>query len=112
MPISFFVSVCLSVRIRAAPTIQISVKFGIEDFQERSAEKLQIWLKSDNTGHLTQRTRYMYIVYSSKKYDILHFDNSAKETHPFVSMATLNGFILLTATGRSTKQRKGTVAFP
>ena len=62
-----------------------------------------ICLKSDNNvGHFIRRPKYVYIV-----------DKSADGTHFCLSMSTLSGCILLTATCRSTTiQKKSIFAFP
>jgi len=56
-----FMSVRLTSWIILAPTGQISMKFGIGGFFEKSIENIQVSLKSDNYNwRLIQRTMYIY----------------------------------------------------
>ena len=60
----------------------------------------------------TLDTKNQVSLYLIAMRNIMNVDYSAKGDHSFVSMATLNGFILLSAIYSSTIKRKGTIAFP
>jgi len=67
-------------------------------------ENIQIWLKSyKRNGHCTLRPKYVCIVL--QQYEIFCISTTVKNGSHCISMATLNGFVLLTATCRSTTQR-------
>jgi hypothetical protein len=94
----FVMSVRLSVRISAASTGRIFVKFDIGDLR-KSVGKLHIWLKLDENIEVTRRRKYVYIFDSSTLYFVprqqckgnpcLHFYGNTEhlytvDTHKYV----------------------------
>ena len=60
-------------------------------------ENLQIWVKSEEyIGYVTRTSKYVALLTAVR--NVLQLDNNASGTKSYVSMATLMGLILLTAT--------------
>ena len=108
---------CLSVRCQHGShwTDLCDVSYGgVEgwDLLRKSVEKLQIWLKmGKKIGHFSGRPRHFNNVDRRAKYFVPR--KQGKGTLCDISKATLNTFILLTATCMSTTIRKECiVGFP
>jgi len=71
-------------------------------------ENIRIWLKSyKRNGRCTLRPKYVYFVL--QQYEIFCMSATKKKGTHCISMATMNGFILLTATYRSTTTQRNTL---
>jgi hypothetical protein len=104
-------SVCLSACISAAPSGRSLVKFDIQ-YLWKSAEKIQIWLKSNRRiGRYEGRSEYVYIVDSSKICFAAWQQYKGNRFSRFHG-PTLSGSLLLTTTCRLTKiQKQSVIAF-
>jgi hypothetical protein len=69
-----------------------------------------MWLKLDKNFRRSLEDLMSYVLLTAVG-NILYFNNSAKGAHSCVFMATVNNFILLTPTCRSSIERRHVVAF-
>jgi len=98
-------SVCPSACASQAPTERIFAKFDIGGWGLRKpVEKLQILLKVEKIGYFSGRPRHFDNFDRRAKYFVPR--KPGRGAHCDISKATLNTFLLLTATCTSTTIRK------
>ena len=104
-------SVRLSACISTAPTEWIFVKLCTGDSYGYLLRKSKFDYNLTKTSTTSHRDRSTFVLLTAAQ-DTPQLENGAKGTHSCVSMATHNGFILLTDTCSSrTIQREGAVAY-